>query len=183
MCDFSLHAVRSRPAKVGDKLTTRMFNLGTGGFCAPEDMGIAVCLLPGTELSFTDEVRRWSNWLTPMERNGDQLQDSDLQTDQQGQAGHPSRCAGISKWRNRSSDNPRRRPAGNGAATASGTRKSKGAEEPAVSRAARLDWADAMVELEESWEDATKSPDEALCIGSFRKLFPSRLGVFRTSPG
>ena len=39
MCDFSLHAVRSRPAKVGDKLTTRMFNLGTGGFCAPEDHG------------------------------------------------------------------------------------------------------------------------------------------------
>jgi hypothetical protein len=65
MCDFSLHAVRSRPAKVGDKLTTRMFNLGTGGFCAPEDMGMAVCLLPGTELSFTDEVRRWSNWPSP----------------------------------------------------------------------------------------------------------------------
>ena len=66
MCDFSLHAVRSRPAKVGDKLTTRMFNLGTGGFCAPEDMGMAVCLLPGTELSFTDEVRRSSGfWPSP----------------------------------------------------------------------------------------------------------------------
>jgi hypothetical protein len=65
MCDFSLHAVRSRPAKVGDKLTTRMFNLGTGGFCAPEDMGMAVCLLPGTELSFANEVRQWSNWLRP----------------------------------------------------------------------------------------------------------------------
>ena len=61
MCDFSLHAVRSRPAKVGDKLTTRMFNLGSGGFCAPEDMGMAVCLLPGTELSFADDVRQWSN--------------------------------------------------------------------------------------------------------------------------
>ena len=32
MCDFSLHAVRSRPAKVGDKLTTRLFNFGTRGF-------------------------------------------------------------------------------------------------------------------------------------------------------
>jgi hypothetical protein len=62
MCDFSLHAVRSRPAEAGDKLTTRMFNLGTGGFCAPEDHGMAVCLLPGTELSFADEVRRWSKW-------------------------------------------------------------------------------------------------------------------------
>src|SRR6516225_10969861 len=58
MCDFSLHAVRSRPAKVGDKLTTRMFNLDTSGFCAPEDKGMAVCLLPGTEVAFADEVRR-----------------------------------------------------------------------------------------------------------------------------
>jgi hypothetical protein len=62
MCDFSLHAVRSRPAKVGDKLTTRMFNMGTTGFCAPEDNRMAVCLLPGTELSFADEVRREANW-------------------------------------------------------------------------------------------------------------------------
>jgi hypothetical protein len=58
MCDFSLHAVRSRPAKIGDKLTTHMFNLGTRGFCAPEDERIAVCLMPGTEVSFADEVRR-----------------------------------------------------------------------------------------------------------------------------
>ena len=62
MCDFSLHAIRSRPAKVGDKLTTRMFISGTTGFCAPEDNGMAVCLLPGTELSFADEVRRANNW-------------------------------------------------------------------------------------------------------------------------
>jgi hypothetical protein len=62
MCDFSLHAVRSRPAKVGDKLTTRLFNSGTRGFCAPEDEGMAVCLLPGTELSFAEEVRRSSTW-------------------------------------------------------------------------------------------------------------------------
>ena len=62
MCDFSLHAVRSRPARVGDKLTTRMFVSGTTGFCAPEDNGMAVCLLPGTELSFADEVRRATDW-------------------------------------------------------------------------------------------------------------------------
>ena len=62
MCDFSLHTVRSRPAKVGDKLTTRMFISGTTGFCAPEDNGMAVCLLPGTELSFADEVRRATDW-------------------------------------------------------------------------------------------------------------------------
>ena len=62
MCDFSLHAVRSRPAKVGDKLTTRLFNSGTRGFSAPEDEGMAVCLLPGTELSFTEAVRRSPRW-------------------------------------------------------------------------------------------------------------------------
>ena len=32
MCDFSLEAVRSRPAKVGDKLTTHTFNWGNKGF-------------------------------------------------------------------------------------------------------------------------------------------------------
>jgi hypothetical protein len=42
-----------------------MFNTGTGGFCAPEDDLLAVCLLPGTELSFTDEVRHWSKWPRP----------------------------------------------------------------------------------------------------------------------
>jgi hypothetical protein len=59
MCDFSLEAVRSRRAKVGDKLTSHKFNSGTTGFCAPEDQGMAVCLLPGTELSFAEEVRQW----------------------------------------------------------------------------------------------------------------------------
>jgi hypothetical protein len=57
MCDYSLHNVRSRPAKVGDKLTTRDFGTGTRGFAAPEDLSVAVCVLPGTELSFTREVR------------------------------------------------------------------------------------------------------------------------------
>ena len=52
MCDYSLHNVKSRPAKVGDKLTTRNFNTGTRGFSAPEDVCMAVCVLPGTELAF-----------------------------------------------------------------------------------------------------------------------------------
>ena len=62
MCDFSLHAVKSRPAEVGDKLTTHQFPLGTRGFSAPEDINVAVCLRPGTELSFTDEVRLLRPW-------------------------------------------------------------------------------------------------------------------------
>ena len=57
MCDYSLHSVKSRPAKVGDRLTTHNFNTGTRGFAAPEDVSTAVCVLPGTELAFAKEVR------------------------------------------------------------------------------------------------------------------------------
>jgi len=56
MCDYSLESVRSRPAKVGDKLTTRDFGTGTSGFAAAEDAGVAVCVLPGTELAFSSPV-------------------------------------------------------------------------------------------------------------------------------
>ena len=56
MCDYSLHNVKSRPAKVGDKLTTQYFNTGARGFAAPEDPNTAVCVLPGTELAFTKRV-------------------------------------------------------------------------------------------------------------------------------
>jgi hypothetical protein len=57
MCDYSLQAVRSRPAKVGEKLRTQRFITGTSGFAAPEDAGTAVCVLPGTELAFATPVR------------------------------------------------------------------------------------------------------------------------------
>jgi hypothetical protein len=56
MCDYSLQNVRSRPAKVGDKLTTRDFGTCTRGFAAAEDAGVAVCVLPGTELAFSSPV-------------------------------------------------------------------------------------------------------------------------------
>ena len=58
MCDYSLQNVRTRPAQVGDRLTTRLFNITTRGFSASEDASVAVCVLPGTELSFTHEVQR-----------------------------------------------------------------------------------------------------------------------------
>src|SRR6516164_9311083 len=57
MCDYSLHSVRSRPARVGDKLTTHNFNTGTRGFAASEDASTAVCVLPGTELAFAKPVK------------------------------------------------------------------------------------------------------------------------------
>ena len=56
MCDYSLQNVRSRPAKVDDKLTTHDFGTGTRGFAASEDSAMAVCVLPGTELAFAKEV-------------------------------------------------------------------------------------------------------------------------------
>jgi hypothetical protein len=65
MCDYSLHSVKSRPAKVGDKLTTRDFGTGTRGFAASENSSVAVCVLPGTELAFANEVERLPTQLWP----------------------------------------------------------------------------------------------------------------------
>ena len=57
MCDYSLHLVTSRPAKVGDKLmTTKFDNSLTRGFAAIGEPNVAVCLLPGTEVAFEKEV-------------------------------------------------------------------------------------------------------------------------------
>ena len=52
MCDYSLHHVKSRPAKVGDRLRTVNFNTGS-----PDDRTTAVCILPGTELAFSQDVK------------------------------------------------------------------------------------------------------------------------------
>ena len=64
MCDYSLHSVASRPAKVGETLVTSGFyGTCTRGFAATDEPGIAVCLLPGTELAFEHDVRYNRNWL------------------------------------------------------------------------------------------------------------------------
>ena len=52
MCDYSLHGVRSRPARISDKLVTKDFGTGTRGFASMTDGTTAVCLLPGTEVAF-----------------------------------------------------------------------------------------------------------------------------------
>jgi hypothetical protein len=70
MCEYSLHSVKSRPAKVGDKLTTRDFGTGTRGFAASEDPSVAVCVLPGTELAFAHEVKRLPTRLWPWHDDG-----------------------------------------------------------------------------------------------------------------
>ena len=65
MCDYSLHSVKSRPAKVGDKLTTHNFGTGTRGFAPSEEVDVAVCVLPGTELAFAHDVKRLPTRLWP----------------------------------------------------------------------------------------------------------------------
>ena len=63
MCDYSLDFVASRPAKVGDKLVSTQFNGSiTRGFAAVGEPGVAVCLLPGTELAFEKDVEYDSRW-------------------------------------------------------------------------------------------------------------------------
>ena len=63
MCDYSLHAIASRPAKVGETLISTNFRgASTLGFASPAEEGVAVCLLPGTELAFESNVRCRARW-------------------------------------------------------------------------------------------------------------------------
>jgi hypothetical protein len=58
MCDYSLRHVASRPARAGDKLVSTSFlNSSTRGFAAAGEPNVAVCLLPGTELAFEENLQ------------------------------------------------------------------------------------------------------------------------------
>ena len=58
MCDYSLDAVATRPAQIEDKLVTTRFNNSiTRGFAAVGEPNVAVCLLPGTEIAFDNDVK------------------------------------------------------------------------------------------------------------------------------
>jgi hypothetical protein len=58
MCDYSLEHVASRAAEVGDRLvSTRFGDSITRGFAAENNPGVAVCLRPGTELAFEQDVQ------------------------------------------------------------------------------------------------------------------------------
>jgi hypothetical protein len=121
MCDYSLHHVKSRPAKVGDKLTTTNFNTGTRGFAAPEDSTTAVCILPGTELAFSEEVKCTPSFFG-LEDENDKLQNGDLSANRQGRTTRASRRTRISRRHVCSPDKFGRGSEGNGA-PASGTAK------------------------------------------------------------
>lgn len=58
MCDYSLHTVKSRAAKAGDKLVIVPFPYTfTRGFAAVDEPSVAVCLRPGTEIAFEKDVK------------------------------------------------------------------------------------------------------------------------------
>ncbi len=57
MCDYSLRALATRPAEVGETLITTTFRgTSTRGFASEGDPATAVCMLPGTELAFAADV-------------------------------------------------------------------------------------------------------------------------------
>jgi len=64
MCDYSLHAMATRPAVVGETLISTTFRgTSTRGFASEGEPAVAVCLLPGTELAFAQDVRYDSRWI------------------------------------------------------------------------------------------------------------------------
>jgi hypothetical protein len=70
MCDYSLHAVASRPAEVGETLITTTFpGTSTRGFASEREPEVAVCMLPGTELAFAENVRYDRRWIWTREVN------------------------------------------------------------------------------------------------------------------
>jgi hypothetical protein len=57
MCDYSLESIASRAAQVGERLVSTQFvNCLTRGFAAIGEPNVAVCLMPGTELVFDQDV-------------------------------------------------------------------------------------------------------------------------------
>ena len=72
MCDYSLHAVATRPAEVAETLiSTKFQTTSTRGFASPDNPNIAVCLRPGTEIAFESEVQ--TDGMTFRKSIGDRL--------------------------------------------------------------------------------------------------------------
>ena len=64
MCDYSLHALATRPAKVGETLISTTFRgTSTRGFASEHEPAVAVCMLPGTELAFEQNVKYDNRWI------------------------------------------------------------------------------------------------------------------------
>ena len=64
MCDYSLHAMATRPARVGETLITTTFRgTSTRGLASESEPAVAVCMLPGTELAFAENVKYDNRWI------------------------------------------------------------------------------------------------------------------------
>jgi hypothetical protein len=74
MCDYSLSHIASRPAVVEDVLTTSAF-IGTvsRGFQPVGEPNVACCVLPGTEIAFTETVKVRELYQKPMRNTGERL--------------------------------------------------------------------------------------------------------------
>ena len=69
MCDYSLEAYRSRPARLGERYETHRFESYSIGFIAPGDPSIAVCMACDTKLrleGIPDRVQR-AYFVSPQE--------------------------------------------------------------------------------------------------------------------
>jgi hypothetical protein len=77
MCDYSLHHVANRLAEIEDMLVATKFrNAITRGFAAVGQPNVAVCLLPGTEIAFDENVEcepSFGTGLLPNKKIGQRL--------------------------------------------------------------------------------------------------------------
>jgi hypothetical protein len=59
-----MHAVATRPAQVGETLVTTTFRgTSTRGFASENEPTVAVCMMPGTELAFAEDVKYDNRWI------------------------------------------------------------------------------------------------------------------------
>ncbi len=95
MCDYSLHHIATRPAQIEDKLVATKFpNSITRGFAAAGEPHVAVCLLPGTEIAFDQNVECEPSFGIGIQTTKTQAE----LANQHGQRRDPSRRAGIPGW-------------------------------------------------------------------------------------
>ena len=96
MCDYSLHFVKSRPAKVADTLVTTAFaSSPTRGFAAIEEPDVAVCLRPGTEVVFENDIE-YDNFLGILPRHKVKWKTAQFRQVQLHERWNSSRRPGIS---------------------------------------------------------------------------------------
>jgi len=56
--------VATRPAEVGETLITTTFKgTSTRGFASEKEPAVAVCMMPGTELAFAEDVKYDNRWI------------------------------------------------------------------------------------------------------------------------